>query len=132
MSQENVEIVRRVWEAWNAGDLDVITEFFTPETGFFPLRSQLEGVGYRGPEGLREFARDAAEEWEYLRISLDEFRDLDDRVLVLGCFEARGRGSGMDIRFPVGWVVQLRDEKIIELRAYSDPQQALAAAGLLE
>jgi uncharacterized protein len=132
MSQENVEVVRRAWERWNAGDLDSLVELIIPETEFIPLRSQLEGVSYRGPEGMRQFARDAAEEWEFLRVSPAEFRDLGDRVLLLGHFDARGRGSGMDIRFPVGWVMQLRDGKIIHIRTYSDPQEALEGVGLSE
>jgi ketosteroid isomerase-like protein len=132
MSRENVEIVRSAFDAWNAGDVDSIAALMTPETEFIPLRSQLEGDSYRGPEGMHQFARDAAEEWEFLRIDPDEFHDVGDRVLMLGHFDGRGRASGMDVRFPVGWVAQLRDRKIVHLRTYSDPQEALEAVGLGE
>jgi ketosteroid isomerase-like protein len=132
MSRANVEVVRRAFEAWNAGELDGVGQLLTPETEFIPLRSQLEGAPYRGPEGVRQYARDAAEEWEFLRISPDEFHDLGERVLMLGHFDARARVSGMDVRFPVGWVARLRGGKITHLRTYSDQQEAREAAGLQE
>jgi uncharacterized protein len=130
MSRENVEVVRSAFEAWNEGDLEGVIAQITPETEFIPLRSQLEGVPYRGPDGMRQFARDAEEEWEYLRIDTDEFHAVGDRVLMLGHFDARGRGSGMDLRFPVGWVATLRDGKITHLRTYSDQEEARQAVGL--
>jgi hypothetical protein len=93
---------------------------------FIPLRVPLEGSAYRGPEGVRQFASDAAEEWEFLRISSDEFRDPGEFVLMLGHFDGRGRGSGMDIRFPVGWVARLSEAKIVHPRTYSDPPRSPA------
>jgi uncharacterized protein len=132
MSLRNVEVVRHAFEAWNAGDVDAIAELITPKAEFIPLRAQLEGVPYRGAEGVRQFASDSAEEWEFLRISFDEFRDLGQRVLVLGHFDGRARGSGMDIRFPVGWVARLSAGKIAHVRTYSDQHQALEAVGLRE
>jgi uncharacterized protein len=132
MSRENVETLRRAFEAWNAGDLDGVARLFSPQAEFIPLRSLLEGVPYRGPDGIRQFARDAAEEWEFLRVTPDEFRDLGDRVLMLGHFDGRGRASGMDVRFPVGWVAEVFEGKITRMRSYSDPHEALAAVGLGE
>ena len=130
MSRQNVEVVRRAFEAWNAGDLEGVIALITPETEFIPLRSQLDGDPYQGADGMRRFARDAQDEWEHLRIDPGEFHDLGDRVLMLGHFDARGRGSGMDVRFPVGWVARLRDGKITRLQTYSDPKEALEAVGL--
>ena len=127
---ENVEIVRKAFEAWNEGDLDGVIALMTPDTEFLPLRTQLDGSPYRGGEGMRQFALDANEEWEYLRIDPDEFHELGDCVVMLGHFDALGRGSKMEIRFPVGWVAHLSDGKITHLRTYSDPHEALRSAGL--
>jgi ketosteroid isomerase-like protein len=49
VSQENVRVVRRAFEAWNAGDLEGVGELLTADTEFIPLRSQLEGAAYQGP-----------------------------------------------------------------------------------
>ncbi len=130
MWQANVDIVRRAFEAWNAGDIDRVIELVGPEFEFIPFRSQLEGACYRGADGMRQFARDVAEEWEYVRIAPDEFRDAGEQVLVLGCYETRGRASGVDVELPAAWVAQLQDGKLVHLRSYSDRDVALAAAGL--
>ena len=129
-ADEDVEVVRRAFEAWNEGDVERVIEMAHADLEFVPLRSQLDGAAYHGGEGMRQFARDAGEEWEYLRILPDEFRAVGGEVLMLGRYDAKGRGSGMDIQFPCGWVARVRDGKLAYLRTYSDPQEALKAVGL--
>ena len=132
MACDDVEILRRAFATWNASELDRLVEMLGPAFEFIPLRSQLDGATYRGPDGMRQFAADVAEEWEYLRIVSEEFRVVGEEILMLGRFEARGCESGMDIQFPCGWVARVSDGKLVYLRTYSDPQEALAAVGLSE
>lgn len=127
---DDVEILRRSFEAWNAGELDALIGMLHPDFEFVPLRSQLDGGAYRGPQSMRQFAADTAEEWEYLRIVSDEFREAGDAILMLGRFNARTRGSGMEIEFPCGWVARMTDGKLRYLRTYSDAGEALEAVGL--
>jgi hypothetical protein len=46
--------------------------------------------------------------------------------------ESRGQASGMDLRVPATWVMQVRRAKVVTLRAYSKYEEALEAAGLEE
>lgn len=132
MSQ-NVDTARRAVAAWNGGDVEGLAALFEARAELVPFRSQLEGVAYVGPPGVRRFARDTAEEWEVLRIGDPEFRDLaDERVLVLGRMEGRGRASGTDLSVPAAWIMRFRDARIVGLRSYSKPEDALADAGLPE
>ena len=130
MSEANVDVVRDVFAAWNAGDLDRLTGLLASDFEFVPFRSQLDGAPYLGAEGVRQFARDAEEEWDYIRIASDEFRDAGDQVVMLGRYDARGRASGVDVQFPAAWVARLRGGKLVQLRSYSDRELALEAAGL--
>jgi ketosteroid isomerase-like protein len=130
MSRENVEVVRRAFEAWNAGDLERVVELVDPQLEFIPFRSQLHGAPYFGADGMRQFARDAGDEWEYLQIVPHEFRDAGERVLLLGRYDARGRASGVEVQFPAAWVARMRNGKIVHLRSYEDRDTALEAAGL--
>lgn len=132
MSEENVATVRQAFEAWNAGDVEAVIGLLDPQFEFVPFRSQLHGAPYLGAEGMRQFARDAADDWEYLRIVPGEFRDAGDHVLMFASFDARGRTSGVHVEFPAAWVARLRSGKLLHLRAYSDHEAALAAAGLSE
>jgi ketosteroid isomerase-like protein len=132
VSQENVEIVRRGLAAWNRGDYDAWIATCDEDCEFRPLRSQLEGHAYRGHRGLRQFAREITEEWEHVRFVPNEIRDRGDLVVALAHFDAKGRASGVDLDLPVGILVRLRAGKMVEGRVYSDPDEALEAAGLRE
>jgi ketosteroid isomerase-like protein len=130
MSQENVELARAVIDGWNRGDYDAWIEAFDDDCEFRPLRAQLEGRPYRGHDGLRQFAHDLTLEWRQVRFALNEIRDVGDQVVVLARFHARGRASGADLDVPIGVVGRVREGKITEARMFSDPDEALKAAGL--
>jgi uncharacterized protein len=129
VSKQNVEVVQSAFDAWNSGDIERVIEFCDPDVEFFPLRAQLDGTPYRGADGLRQFADDMLDEWEYLRIVPTEFRDFGDFVMLLGNFDARGRASGMDLHFPCAWVNRVRDGKLVLVRTFSNPEEAFEFVG---
>jgi ketosteroid isomerase-like protein len=75
---------------------------------------------------------DTAETWEELQTIPEEFRDLDDRVLMLGRMQGRGRGSGVPVDAPIANILDFRGGRIWRSRVYFDRSEALRAAGLAE
>jgi ketosteroid isomerase-like protein len=133
VSQENLEIVKRVIDDYNRRDLDAYDELFTPDFELFPaLRGTVEGGSYRGREGMERLFDATRDTWEDFRLIADEFRDLGDRVLVVGRVEGRGRGSGVPVDVPTETIFDFRDDKISRARAFLDHGEALRAAGLAE
>jgi ketosteroid isomerase-like protein len=132
VSRENVEIVRSILAAWADGDVERVVAAIAEDGELIPLRAQLEGTSYRGREGVRRFWDDLHADWQDLEVSVDEFRDLGDRVLTLGRFKALGRASGVDLDVPIAQLWELRDGMVVHMHAYSDPADALRAAGLDE
>jgi ketosteroid isomerase-like protein len=132
MSQENAEIVRGAFEAWNSGDLEAFLSRWSEGAEFYPLRAQLEGHPYHGHEGLRRFVAEIAEEWSDVRFEIHELRGTGERVIALGRFRARGRTSGLDLNVPLGAIGTVRNDRIVYARMFSDPADALEAAGLRE
>ncbi len=124
--------MREAVEAFNRGDYESWINTFDPEGEFWPLRSQLDGRSYQGHEGLRRFVREMEEEWSDARFRLTELRDVDDTVVGVADFQAKGRTSGVEIDVPVGFVVRFEVGTPIYGRFYSDPKEALEAAGLSE
>ena len=58
MSQENIEILRGVFEAWDRGDFDAMRKFFDPEVEFNPgLLPPGEETHYIGREGVNKWTR---------------------------------------------------------------------------
>jgi ketosteroid isomerase-like protein len=90
------------------------------------------GGCYQGREGLERFAAAIGEVWEELQNTAEEFRDLGDRVLVLGRLTGRGKGSGAQVDAPLAAIFDFRDDRIWRVRGYVDRAEGLRAAGLSE
>jgi ketosteroid isomerase-like protein len=129
MTQENVEIVRRSFDAFNVRDVDELVRLSDPDCEWLPFRAQLEGIVYRGHEGIRRFVRDMDEDWAAFRIDPLEFHDRGERVAVVGRLKARGRGGSVDIDSLAGFVFELRSGRIMHITSHSNPEDALEALG---
>jgi ketosteroid isomerase-like protein len=96
------------------------------------LRAQLEGGAYRSHDGLRRFIDEMFEEWDGVRFEVDEIRDAGEQMVGFGRMRARGRASGVELDVPLGVLGVVRSERITYARFFSDPADALEAAGLRE
>jgi ketosteroid isomerase-like protein len=111
----------------------LFAELATPDFEWYPaIVRTLDGGGYRGREGVEKFAADTRENWEELQSLPEEFRDLGDRVLVLGRLKGRGKGSGAPVDTPDAGILDSRGDRIWGLRVYLDRAEGLRAAGLSE
>ena len=132
MSQESIEIALAAVDAWNRGDRKAWMALWDEEAEFYPLRAQLEGESYRGHDGLERFLDEMAEDFEDVRFEIDEARDAGEQVVGIGRFRARGRASGVDLNVPLGVVQRVQGGKIVYIPFFSEPAEALEAAGLSE
>jgi ketosteroid isomerase-like protein len=130
MSRENVEVVRRVYQAYNEGDMDAMLAELSADieyvsTGAFP---GLEPV-YEGHDAWRRFWREFRGAWDSLTIRLDELHDCGDRVATTFTFDARGR-DGVRVTRRFGNVITLRSGRVCRIEAFANPAEALEAVGL--
>jgi ketosteroid isomerase-like protein len=133
MSEENVEVVRRVSDAYNRRDVEAMLGELHPEVEWYPwLQVQLGGGAtvYRGHEGIREGIRDGDDAFSEVRTELSEVRDLGERAVAIGYLRGRGRESGVMTESELAWIVDFKSGKVIRVREYLDPKEALEAAGL--
>jgi ketosteroid isomerase-like protein len=133
MSAGDVEIAKRAIDAFARRDLDSYDDLFTSDAEWLPagpLALQGEGyTGYLGREGLETYFRDSRDMWEKIRPVAEEYRDLGDRVLMLGRLHVIVKSSGVALDSPNGVVFDFCDGKISRMRAYLDHVEALRAAG---
>ena len=134
MAGDRVEIAKRMVDGYNRRDLDVVfAELATPDFEYYPgIVRELQGGGYRGREGVQRFADDTEENWEELQTVADEFRELGERVVVLGRLQGRGKGSGVPVDQPFATVFDFRGERVWRARVYLDQDEGLRVAGLPE
>lgn len=139
VSQNDVEVVRRFYTRYRGEyeryrrDPTGLFALFDPDIEWHPLTGALvEGVPYRGHEGVRQYFEDLAESWELSWVEADRFLDAGDSVVVLGRIHGRGRVSELELETPAAWVWKVRDRRVTYMRVYLDKSEAFEAAGLHE
>ena len=136
MSQQNVELVRAVWEAWERRDTDAVLSFIDLDVEW--LTAIDRGLGragsvYHGHTGMRELWNLWRVEFDDFSIQADEIRDLgDERILTLAHWQFRGRASGIMVESQLALVITLRDGRIVRSEDYLSHAEALKAVGLQE
>jgi ketosteroid isomerase-like protein len=133
MSQENVEIVRRAWEAWERRDMESLFALYDPaiiwdQSRIGPI--ELRGL-YHGHEGVRRFFREWLDPFEAFHAHAETFIDAGDRVVVGVRQGGRGKASGVDIEMPVYWqAYEIRAGLVIRIEVVETQAEALEAAGV--
>jgi ketosteroid isomerase-like protein len=136
VSRENVSAARRAHQAFNLmfthGEGDLY-ELLDPHVEWSPLSSALEGISYQGEDGVRAWMEEMRREWDFFETRPEEFQDLgDERVLVLGTWGARGRGSGVELDSQAAaWLMGFKAGRVTRLQTFSDRDAALEAAGIV-
>jgi ketosteroid isomerase-like protein len=131
MSQENVEVVKAGFAAWNAGDMDAFGELYHPDA---ILRAP-EGWPEQGPFVGREAVMDAFKQfrkiWDADTIELgDDFIDVGDTIVLKQVIRSSVRG--LDSTLEWTFVVTLRERRILIQEIFWDHAEALEAAGISE
>jgi ketosteroid isomerase-like protein len=133
MSQENVEVVRTLFRAFDRADYEATLEALDPEIEWqVPPGVAFGQEVYRGREEVQRGFAEWLGAWDTYRFEPKEMLDHGDHVLVGGMQIGRGRGSGVEVRLPTFNVFTLRDGKVTRHRAFRDRTEALEAAGLRE
>lgn len=130
MSQENVEVVRQLVQAFNRRDLAAMTHWFAPEVEWEPGGpAAVERTLYRGRDEVSDGFAATWETWEVFHVEESEVRDLGDSVVWLGSAQLRGHIE-VDQEFAIHF--QLRDGKIVRFQGFLTWREALQAVGLRE
>ena len=125
MSEENLELARHGYEAWNRGDADWLLEHMTENVEVEPLR----GVGdfdkvYSGHEGWKRFWEGWREAWSTIEIRVERMEDMGDQgALALLTFEGVGKGSGAEVSMTVSHWLTFREGQVSAVRVLT-PESA--------
>ena len=130
MSQENVEIVRAAYDAVARGDAEAADSQAHPEIEFHTYAEAPAAGVYRGRDAVRKYNDDLFEQFESVRVDVEEVLDAGERVVVLSTQHAvpKGGQQGSEVHMAEVWTV--RDRLLAERHSYSSKEEALEAAGL--
>jgi ketosteroid isomerase-like protein len=133
MSQENVEIVRQYFPAYDRSGLDGLAEFWHPEINWRAAEGALDDVGLmEDPDAIRDYLRQWEETFEGGRMEAEELIDAGDQVVAVVRGIGRMKDSDAEIDMSYAILFTIRDGKIAMGREYFTREKALEAAGLSE
>jgi ketosteroid isomerase-like protein len=134
MSQENVEIVRRVYEAVARGDSTTVLGLYDEDIEIDGSRlpeARLVGGGVlRGHEGLRRFSREWGEAWEGAQDECEELIEAGEQVVSVVARHGLGRTSGIRVDTERAGIWTIRDGKVVRTVWFLSKGEALEAVGL--
>lgn len=130
MSEENLELVRQHLDAVEREDFPAALSCLDTDLEWIPHRAATEGA-YHGHEGWEQFVADTRESFDIFEPRF-ELRDLGEQVLAWGMIRVSGKGSGIDMEFPVGGIFDCSGGKITRWQDFGSKEKALEAAGVRE
>jgi ketosteroid isomerase-like protein len=121
MGSESVELVRRLYLAWQEGDVEELLSFIDPEVTWSPMVRFLEGeraaVGHQGLRRIRITYRT-------FQPVPGRFEEHGSRVLVLGRLIGASRLEEEDLDVAVAWVWTVRAGRIVAMQAFQEERAA--------
>jgi ketosteroid isomerase-like protein len=131
MSESNVELYRRWFAAYNAGDIDAFIAACDRSIEFHSTFAVVGGMLYHGHDGVRRYFRDT-DVWDEIRGEPEAYFDLGEHTLAFVRFQGRGRHSGADVAMPLTAVARWREGVIVYFKAYTHREDALSDLGVSE
>jgi uncharacterized protein len=134
VSQENIELVKSAFDAWNRGEIDAFADHVAEDVAWLEVSGRPEGEALErlGRDRLRQSLESLFEAWESYRLEVERIHDIGDRVVTVVREVARGRTSGVEIDGRWGYLITIGDGQIVRVEAYRDAALALQMAGLGE
>jgi ketosteroid isomerase-like protein len=127
MSEENVEIVRSVYQGWSRGDFSQI-EVFHPDIDFemvdWPHQTRARGI-----EEMWRTWRSTLSAWDDFRAVPTEYVDCGHNVLVINQIQGSGKESGAEVSAETATVWTVDGGRVVRLALYWDIARAREAAG---
>jgi len=131
MSAQNVEIVRRAYEAFNGADPEAAIPLLDPEVEWTLPAHFPDAETWHGRERVVEGLRAMGASFDSLHLEVHELIDAGDRVVALVHIQGRAAVTGLDLagRGVDGHVWTLRDSRAVAVRMYGGTSEALAEIG---
>jgi ketosteroid isomerase-like protein len=130
MSQENVAIVKRLYEAWQEHGFGVVPALMDPEIEWVNPPDAVEPGTRHGHAGFAEAAGSFSSVYSESRVTDATFYDAGERIAVTASMASRGAGSEFPIDSQRGYVFDVRDGRVTRFAWFTDPAEALEAVGL--
>jgi uncharacterized protein len=132
MSEENVDIVQRIFDGWATGEFRTGLTDLAPDVVFVVRHPFPEAVETAGPDGIQEYMRRFLDNWKSYAIDATDLRAVGDIVVADAVQHGEGKASGIEMEQQFFMLFTFRGGKIVRIESILERGQALEAAGLQE
>ena len=132
MSEENVAVVRHIYDAALRGDTEAVISHLDPAVRLDMSERVFNPDVYEGHDGYRRFVGEVDAVWDDFRVEPLEFVDAGENVVVAHMVRGRGKESRVEVELPSTSVNTVHDGLVVASHMYRDHGRALKAAGLSE
>ena len=130
MSKENLEVVKRIFEGWAAGDFGTGLADLDPDVVFVVRHPFPEAAETAGPDGIRKYMRAFLDNWESYAIEAGDLQAVGEVVMADAIQRGEGKASRIEMEQRFFMLFTFREGKIVRIESILDRDEALEAAGL--
>jgi ketosteroid isomerase-like protein len=132
MSRENVEVVRRAYQAFVEDDLAALLSEFAPDVVSYTAPPLPDPAEYHGHDGLMQWIGNWTEGFDEFAMEVEGYTDAGDDVVVQATQRATGAVSGVPTESRFWFLNTVREDKITRIGVHATEAEALEAVGLRE
>lgn len=128
MSEENVDIVRRGFDAYSRGDGEAWLAGFSEKIKLYP-RPEEPGVKdcYEGTDGVTEYLANWFSGWDEYTVEPEQYIDAGEYVIVDMREVGLAKQSGLRVEETFAHAFKVSDGKVVEWRMFGPVEEALQA-----
>ena len=132
MSGEKVDLVRNFFKAYNDRDIAAVDRLLAPGAEVTTLSARAGLPAPWEPGETRRYFEQLDESWADLRVEIEDYHESGDRLVAVGIMRGTGKTSNVEIARSFATVFVISNSRFVRVDSYSDPREALEAAGLWE
>ena len=130
MSEDRrVELIRKGFEAWEAGDVEATLALYDPGIEVYAPPEIGNSGTFHGIEGFLEWTTDWLDAWDPFEQTLLSIEPVGERHAVSRVMQSGvGKNSGIKVDRAATYVHEMRDEKLVYMALFFDDERAVALA----
>jgi ketosteroid isomerase-like protein len=129
MSQENLEVVRKVYDAWARSDPSQAFDYLDPEVVWEAIEDAPDAGTYRGHSGVKRYMNDWLQDFEDFAFEFGQPVEVDGRLVLEQWGRNTGKGSGLKTEIHYAAAYTFRRGKVLTVKEFNTYAEALEAAG---
>src|SRR5262245_22366234 len=130
MSQENLEVAKAFFDAYNARNSEAMDRLLHPDAEITTISARRGLPDHWSQGATKQYFERLDEAWTDLHVEVDDYRELGEHVVAIGVLRGAGMASHAEVVSDFATVLVIRSSQIVRVDSYDNWNAGLEAAGL--